>query len=242
MGITKCSISLPITKYKAHTHGTWEIVCQLEGEVETVVGDMTCLMQAGDVLLIPPHTPHKGAANAPFRDLSLCDNALELPALAHLHDEQGQIATLLSVIHRLHSEDGDLYRPSTDRLVQALAQLIEAKLNLTKGSPAVERVKQKIYLNIDNSDFSLSDAVAESGFDKDYFRRCFKAEVGKTPTRYLIDLRIAKAKQLLEDPKHFSVEAIARSCGFADSLYFSTCFKKHVGLSPLSYRKNKGNG
>ena len=242
MSITKCGISLPITKYNAHTHSTWEIVCQLEGEVKTVVGDMTCLMRVGDVLLIPPHTPHSGTSPAPFRDLSLCDPALDLPALSHLQDEQGQIAALLSVIHRLHSEDGDLYRPTTDRLVQALARLIEAKLNLTKCSPVVERVKKKINENIDNSDFSLSDTIAESGFDKDYFRRCFKAEVGKTPTQYLADLRIAKAKQLLEDPKHFSVEAIAHSCGFADSLYFSTCFKKHVGLSPLGYRKNKGNG
>ena len=95
-----------------------------------------------------------------------------------------------------------------------------------------------IYENLSNIDFELSDAITDIGFDKDYFRRCFKRETGKTPTQYLTDMRIVSAKQLLVDNKLFSIEAVAHSCGFSDSLYFSTCFKKHVGLSPMQFRKN----
>ena len=101
----------------------------------------------------------------------------------------------------------------------------------------MERVKRAIYDNISNCDFKPSVAIAASGFDKDYFGRLFKRETGKSPVQFLTDLRIAQAKRLLKDPKQFSVEVIAHSCGFSDALYFSTCFKKHVGLSPLAYRK-----
>ena len=84
---------------------------------------------------------------------------------------------------------------------------------------------------------TVAAEIAKTGFVADYFRRCFQREMGQTPTQYLISLRMERAKQLLRDPKHFTVEAIAHSCGFAAALYFSTCFKKHVGCSPLEDRK-----
>ena len=115
--------------------------------------------------------------------------------------------------------------------------MIKHKIGISSGSPAVEQLKKEIYENLSNPDFDLADAISKTGFDKDYFRRCFKRETGKTPTQYITDMRIVKAKQLLSDNKLFSIERVAHNCGFADSLYFSTCFKKHVGVSPLAYRK-----
>ena len=230
--------SLPITSYKAHTHKDWEIVCQLEGEARTQVGDQTLTVRKGDVLLIPPNTVHKGESDGIFRDISLHAEELSFPHFACFRDESSDLALLLSMIHRLHAEQEGGYRAAISTLIRAICELVQAKLRLPEGSPAVERVKRAIYDNISNCDFKPSVAIAVSGFDKDYFCRLFKRENGKTPMQFLTDLRIAQAKRLLKDPKQFSVEVIAHSCGFADALYFSTCFKKHVGLSPLAYRKN----
>ena len=111
------------------------------------------------------------------------------------------------------------------------------ELGYSSRFPAVEQVKKEIYDNLSNPDFDLASVIFKTGFDKDYFRRVFKKETGKTPLQYLTDIRIIRTKQLLADKKLFSIISIAENCGFSDSLYFSTCFKKHVGCSPSEYRK-----
>ena len=101
--------------------------------------------------------------------------------------------------------------------------------------------KYTLYKNLGNSDFNVGDAITECGYNPDYFRRCFKKEFGRSPLEYLTDLRIAKAEELLSQDDFTGVESVSAQCGFSDSFYFSTCFKKHKGVSPLSYRKNKRN-
>ena len=55
---------------------------------------------------------------------------------------------------------------------------------------------------------------------------------------YVQNLRITQAKKLLREGK-FSITEIAFQVGFNDSNYFSSCFKKATGISPLEYRKLK---
>jgi AraC-like DNA-binding protein len=52
-------------------------------------------------------------------------------------------------------------------------------------------------------------------------------------------LRIERAKILLTQHTFTGITDTAYFCGFNDSYYFSTCFKKHVGVPPLQYRKTK---
>ncbi|MFR6507913.1 MAG: helix-turn-helix transcriptional regulator [Dorea sp.] len=69
-----------------------------------------------------------------------------------------------------------------------------------------------------------------------YLSRIFKSEVGTSVITYITDLRIKKAKDLLEhsDLKTFE---ISDAVGIrADPAYFSVLFKKYTGMSPKSYR------
>lgn len=68
------------------------------------------------------------------------------------------------------------------------------------------------------------------------FNRKFKQEVKITPLQYVISLRIAKAKTLLEN-KTYNVKQTAFAVGFKNPLYFSRLFTKHTGLSPTEYAK-----
>jgi transcriptional regulator GlxA family with amidase domain len=64
----------------------------------------------------------------------------------------------------------------------------------------------------------------------------FKNEVGIPPKKYLSNLKINKAKELLaesDDP----INLIASSVGFSDALSFSKFFRKELGISPSQYRK-----
>ena len=65
--------------------------------------------------------------------------------------------------------------------------------------------------------------------------RRFKTATGMSPQAYLQSLRIAGAKELLRH-SNLSVGDIAWQSGLQDVSYFSQLFRKHSGMSPLSYR------
>ncbi len=66
----------------------------------------------------------------------------------------------------------------------------------------------------------------------------FKKQMGKSPNEYIIDLRLQLAKSLL-DNTNMSIRQISESIGYNDQYFFSRLFKKHLGISPQNYRKNR---
>lgn len=73
-------------------------------------------------------------------------------------------------------------------------------------------------------------------FHPSYIVRCMKMKYGVTPVQYLHQFRIERAKQLLVSTE-WSIDRIATEIGFQYSPYFSTSFKRNVGISPLLFRK-----
>ncbi len=69
-----------------------------------------------------------------------------------------------------------------------------------------------------------------------HFKRVFKECIGQTPHRYLMDIRLEKAKELL-GRKENSVEETAKLCGFVNAGHFAVAFKRNTSLSPSEYKK-----
>ena len=69
-----------------------------------------------------------------------------------------------------------------------------------------------------------------------HFKRVFKEYTGKTPHRYLLEVRLEKAKELLIK-KENSIEDTARLCGFINSGHFAVAFKRNTKMTPSEYRK-----
>ncbi len=65
----------------------------------------------------------------------------------------------------------------------------------------------------------------------------FREKIGKSPNKYIIDLRVSLAKDLLSNTDK-PIKEIAEKVGYIDPYFFSAIFKKHVGVSPKTYRKN----
>lgn len=63
-----------------------------------------------------------------------------------------------------------------------------------------------------------------------------KSEIGQSPSDYLIQLRISKARELLVQTE-LSLQEVANEVGYQDGYHFSRMFKKVAGLSPMRYRK-----
>lgn len=71
-----------------------------------------------------------------------------------------------------------------------------------------------------------------------YFQKRFKEVTGSTPMAYLHDLRLEKARELLEEEQCFlQVKEIGSTVGLANDSHFTRDFKKKCGLTPSEYRK-----
>ena len=83
--------------------------------------------------------------------------------------------------------------------------------------------------------FSLAEMLKMSDV---YFRKLFKAEIGISPSKYIISVRLKKAKQLIEDYPFLNLEECAKQSGFSSLHYFSRVFTAEFGINPSKYKKN----
>lgn len=82
------------------------------------------------------------------------------------------------------------------------------------------------------------DQIAENMYlSPFYISKIFKSEMGDTPIRYLINIRLERAKILLENGDNGSIQEIAAMVGYDDAYHFSKLFKKRYGMSPSEARK-----
>ena len=87
-----------------------------------------------------------------------------------------------------------------------------------------------------DSELSIIGVSRRSGLSDAHFRRLFVKYMGISPQKYLINLKIDRAKELLA-LEWLTVSEIAEQSGFSDFAYFSRLFKNYTGTSPLGYRR-----
>lgn len=84
---------------------------------------------------------------------------------------------------------------------------------------------------------SVAQAAAALGVHPTYLSRTFKSFTGKSPTRFILDLRLGHAKRLFTEQPDCEIKEIAFEVGYTDQGYFSRIFKKYTGMSPSEYRE-----
>ncbi|OYV00547.1 MAG: hypothetical protein CFE45_08660 [Burkholderiales bacterium PBB5] len=98
----------------------------------------------------------------------------------------------------------------------------------------LQRVIAHMQLHMDEH-LPLSSLIDLSGLSPSQFSRSFRATMGKPPHGYLLELRIERARNLLEKTD-LPVTEIGLQCGFGQPTHFATMFRKVVGLSPREWR------
>ena len=81
----------------------------------------------------------------------------------------------------------------------------------------------------------LSDLAREFRYTEDHIIRLFRRWKGTTPHRCILELRLRKARQLLETTDR-DIAAIAAQTGFGDPSVFYRAFRRETGLSPGEWR------
>jgi AraC-like DNA-binding protein len=117
-------------------------------------------------------------------------------------------------------------------LVHALST--NRELNSDEDEQAVEKAKFYLRENLESS-LDMKELVKELPMSYSKFRKLFKEVTGESPNQYHLNLRLDKARELL-NTTNLNVTEVAYNLGFESVFYFSKLFKKKNGVSPKSYR------
>lgn len=150
-------------------------------------------------------------------------------------------ASLSELIVSLHSQDTLSQLKRTHDIENLLISMYARSISALESddfSKIDPQIKEAVsYLESNYSTLKdLDSLINHLHVSKSYFIRKFKRIVGIPPYQYLTNYRITMAKRLLATTSD-SIESIAYKSGFEDAANFIGKFKAHVGMTPLTYRK-----
>lgn len=118
-------------------------------------------------------------------------------------------------------------------VVNEIAQEIE-KFYVPQTPPMDKILK---YINNHYSEhLTLADLAERFNFNYYYLSAYFNTKYAENFSEYLNNIRIAKAKQLLQD-RNIPVAEVGNMVGYTDNSYFARVFKKHTGMTPSKCRE-----
>ena len=167
----------------------------------------------------------------------LCQHQLirDLPPL--LHPEKSE------VIMQIYQELLNLNDPSAPAAKALVMELLH-RLMAERYRNEYEAVKPQDTLSAEavtymrrnlEKPLTLTELAKHANLEKSHFVRCFKRETGKTPIATLIALRMEAAAELVGNTK-LKIGDIAAMCGYRNTSFFITEYKKRYGVSPSACR------
>jgi AraC-like DNA-binding protein len=148
-----------------------------------------------------------------------------------------------SIIEKTQQEDTG-YQPQISGAVLHLLGSFHAvsKQNaISDGREALINEARLLFRSNIAADFSPEQAASQLGVGYSWFRKAFKNHTGLSPGQYYIQLKIDRAKELLNDPS-IPIKQIAYDLRFESYFYFSKLFKEKTRIAPTDYRKRAQGG
>ena len=96
---------------------------------------------------------------------------------------------------------------------------------------AIGEMERRITENL-----SVRQLAAGANLSPSRFAHLFRAETGRSPARYLREVRLARARDLLESTL-LSVKQVRQSVGINDASHFTRDFRRLYGAAPRAWRR-----
>lgn len=119
-----------------------------------------------------------------------------------------------------------LSRPSTAHRQEALSGPLAS----------VSRAVEFIYSHMSEM-IGVEQLAGISGLSVSSLERYFKKHFGSSPGRFVLQVKMSRACELLADPS-YSIAAVGEKLGYRDPVVFSRVFKREMRMNPTSYRKS----
>ncbi len=253
--VSRNKLSSHVT-FGMHCHNEHELYYMLEGKTTFFIGDEIYNIDKGMFVYIPKgiyhRTDNENCHNNERILVSFDDRAITGKALAvpdELKDTrvitvpESKLSVLEEILFKIENEfkSGkkhhevlmDIY------ILELMTLLCRYKLDIAieynDANAIIQDVSGYIASNY-SSDLSLSALSKKFSLSEGYLSRKFKMITGMGLNEYITYIRIMNAEKIFKSEK-ISVTDVAERCGFNDSNYFSTVFKKTLGITPLKFAK-----
>lgn len=245
-----------------HLHHFTELFYILDGEGTFNLSDKVYHVKKGDLCIIDPYVEHYETSNPniSLEYIVLGIKNIKFDAVKpsksfyesenptsgfHCFSDFPHAKKLLDYFENIMTE---LKKPDDDSKSAMNAYLTlfliflkrNTNLSLTHNEYVTYSIEVSIakkYMDSYYNEEINVDMLAKKAFvSKYYLIHQFKKQVGVTPIKYLMSVRIEAAKNSLVTT-NYSVCDISKISGFNNPTYFSSTFTKAVGMSPIAYRQ-----
>ena len=230
------------------------------GNAEIIVSDRKYTVSAGELVIVNPMDVHsiKADRSVPYHQRCICfDSSLIMDIglregllsgantitefLPSSDVKNQKVASLFdSLFYSVLNDSEELFLESVAYISLIFAHLKKCGLIISKSdnkkrSLFVRKVQEYLSEHF-NEQITSQDVSRELFYNQSYFCRLFRENYGISFLEYLMLYRISNAKLMLSTEK-VRISDVAVRVGFLDASYFSRCFKKIVGKSPVEYQK-----
>ena len=244
--------ALPSAVYPPSAHAGVEIAWIDDGEIGYAIGRARHDVRAGGAMLVPSEVEHVTHFPTAMRGAALwIDPAIVAEIADAMGAGQGPVAVAIPEggrIARLGATLADEMRERDRGALLAVDAIVEAMVvGALRAAPAVAngdgprtprdpaiaaavRLLEAAYAE----PLGVDAMARASGMSRFHFSRRFREETGKSPYRYLVDLRLERAAELLRRGRGSVTEA-AFDVGFSDPSRFARMFRARFGKGPKAY-------
>ncbi|HEV7642397.1 MAG TPA: AraC family transcriptional regulator [Pyrinomonadaceae bacterium] len=172
----------------------------------------------------------------------------QLPDLVHIRSSDAGIDSISQIIKLIDKEargegagrDLILERLVEVMLLEALrstdAEIQKAGLLAGLRDLAIAAALRTMHADVSHN-WSVAELGRRAGMSRSSFADRFAKTVGSTPIDYLLQLRMALAKDMLRREKR-SLSEVADFIGYQSTSAFSTAFRRNTGVSPGAFARN----
>lgn len=205
-------------------------------------GEIGCYVNARDISILYPAGLSTRVAWCETRLAALPagPGSIGLPSAASL-----PLGERIAGLMRTGLDLGYAEEPALNRLRNALGEAVFAAFALDLGlggtgapNAAVQRARayaERFY----SGACDLADLARAAGVTPEHLVTAFRRQLGRTPMRYVWELRTAKAINLVQR-SGLTLAEIADQCGYKSPFHLSREIKKTTGLAPRDLRRKGG--
>ena len=229
----------------------WQIFFGVSGKGIFHVEGKQFVLQKGYAMILPPDTAHSYTAEGNewtvhFLGFSgnscqklLTDLGMYRAGSYRIRKPELCFAHLQRMVDIISAKDADQNRHLSAELYSFLLTFAhESSFILSSDTGHSPGLVQDIIHYLEEhyaEDLSLTLLSEQFLRTPEYLCSFFKEETGQTPMRYLIQIRIGRAKWLMTEEPMLTVKEIGERCGFHSPSYFGKVFREQTGMTPLMF-------
>ena len=220
----------------------------LDGEVCVETEREICVAKKGDAILIPAGIKHSyhltklGYAEKYWFHFDLkvgqinYFDTIKFPYITHLGCDDDVLNLFKTVVCASDNTPAEKIAMLSS-LYSIMTLCLEDAVFLESRSEVIDETDAVIDYMRENyhEKFTLDGLASKANLSPNYFAKKFKERLGQPPLKYVNNLKIERAKFLLEHTDN-SIGEIMDEVGFLDSAHFSKIFKLTTGYSPTKFR------